>query len=172
MVDIKGVWVSCYRGYRYWLMLISTGGGTSYLMIALLKNIECIDIIILLLLMEKHSIIFCFWWCTPTYGMYKSEWYLVQRWKWWWEHRQMLMTTIVEQCGKNLNIDKTYSIGIGGTSANWMNMMEISKSLIEDVISVKWCKSVISYFRKYCSRLLVEGNVQNNVLGEWKYYNR
>lgn len=155
--EIKGVWVDASTAKNL-INAITTCGGTNY-DDALLKNIDILAKNPAPL--DGKTISYFVSDGVPTYGMYKSgdTWYRDG------DGRNVtdINDSIVSQW-KNLNIDKTYSIGIGTSELNEY-MREISKNPDEDVIVINDANQLAQTLDNTIQELLVEGNVLNNVVG-------
>lgn len=155
--DIKGVWVSATKAIEL-INAISTRGGTNY-DDALLKNINALNNNPAPL--DGKTISYFVSDGVPTYGMYKSN-------GTWYRDGNGYDTTDVNDTivnmWKNLDIDKTYSIGIGTSELN-QYMMEISQNPSEDVIVIGDANQLSNRLENTVQELLVEGNVTNNVIG-------
>ena len=155
--SIKGVWVSATKAIEL-INAISTGGGTNY-DDALLKNISALNNNPAPL--DGKTISYFVSDGVPTYGMYKSN-------GTWYSDGNGYDTTDVNDeivnMWKNLDIDKTYSIGIGTSELN-QYMMEISQNPSEDVIVISDANQLSNRLENTVQELLVEGNVTNNVIG-------
>lgn len=155
--EIKGVWVNASNA-KDLITVITAGGGTNY-DDALLKNIDILAKNPAPL--DGKTISYFVSDGEPTYGMYKSgdTWYRDGN----GSNTTDINDSIVSQW-KNLNIDKTYSIGIGTSQLNDY-MREISKNPDEDVIVINDANQLAQTLENTVQELLVEGNVLNNVVG-------
>ncbi|MGE0052280.1 MAG: VWA domain-containing protein, partial [Arcobacter sp.] len=156
--DIKGVWVDPSKAISL-INAISAGGGTNY-DDALLKNITALENNPAPL--DGKTISYFVSDGVPTYGMTQDYWGN------WYRDGNGSATTdvndkIVNQW-KDLDIDKTYSIGIGTSELNTY-MREISQNPNEDVIIISDANDLSNTLENTVQELLVDGNVINNVVG-------
>ncbi|RXI34527.1 Calx-beta domain-containing protein [Arcobacter defluvii] len=165
--DIKGVWVDPSKAISL-INAISAGGGTNY-DDALLKNITALENNPAPL--DGKTISYFVSDGVPTYGMYEKT-------EWSWSQLKKITTWERDGDGKNttdvndkivndwkkLDIDKTYSIGIGTNELNTY-MREISQNPDEDVIIISNANDLSSTLEDTVQELLVDGNVINNVVG-------